>query len=379
MKRVLDLIRRVAKVDSSVVFEGERGSGKERLARLVHAASARASAPFVSVSCANVPERLLESELFGHARGAFPGASGERAGLFEAARGGTLLIEDVTEMPSALQAKLVRALDDRKVRRMGEIASRAFDVRVIAAATRKLADAVNGGRFRRDLAERLGVMTISVPPLRDRKEDVLPLARQMLARAAARVRREDLVLAPASVDALLLYPWPGNERELENAIERAAAATPSPTIEPISLPEEVRLGKPTRRAGSTASARSRTSRRSTSSPRSLTTTAIKRAPPTSSGSERRRSTESSRRTACRSRASPLRLLRRRPTCVRLRTRWPRPASPKPSPLSPPREFPPRPCPVHCARSCPTRTSGRFFSSGGRRVTLASCPFRACPS
>ena len=247
MQRVLDLVRRVAKVDSSVVFEGERGSGKERLARLVHGASARASAPFVSVSCANVPERLLESELFGHARGAFPGASGERAGLFEAAKGGTLLIEDVTEMPSALQAKLVRALDDRKVRRMGEIASRAFDVRVIAAATRKLADAVNGGRFRRDLAERLGAMTISVPPLRDRKEDVLPLARQMLARAAARARREDLVLAPASVDALLAYPWPGNERELENAIERAAAASPTSLIEPISLPEEVRLGKPSPR------------------------------------------------------------------------------------------------------------------------------------
>jgi two-component system, NtrC family, response regulator HydG len=244
MQRVMDLIRRVAKVDTSGAFEGERGTGKERLARLIHGASQRASGPFASVSAANVPERLLESELFGHARGAFPGASGERAGLLEALKGGTLLIEDVTEMPSALQAKLVRALDERKVRRMGEIASRTFDVRVLASATRKLADAVNGGRFRRDLAERLGVVIIAVPPLRDRKEDVLPLARQMVARAAVRTRRDDLSLAPAAVDALLAYPWPGNVRELENAVERAAASSPTGLIEPASLPEEVRLGKP---------------------------------------------------------------------------------------------------------------------------------------
>ncbi|HVY44689.1 MAG TPA: sigma-54 dependent transcriptional regulator, partial [Minicystis sp.] len=243
MQRVMDLVRRVAKVDAPVVFEGERGTGKERLARLVHGASARAAGPFVSVSSAHVPERLLESELFGHARGAFPGASGERAGLFEAARGGTLLIEDITDMPSAIQAKLVRALEDRKVRRMGEIASRAFDVRVIASATRKLTDAVMGGRFRRDLAERLSGVVIPVPPLRDRKDDVLPLARQMLARAAARTRRDDLVLAPTAVDALLVYGWPGNERELENAMERAAAASPTPLVEATSLPEEVRLGK----------------------------------------------------------------------------------------------------------------------------------------
>jgi len=182
--------------------------------------------------------------------GAFPGASGERAGLFEAAKGGTLLIEDVTEMPSALQAKLVRALDERKVRRMGEIASRAFDVRVIAAATRKLADAVNGGRFRRDLAERLGAMTIAVPPLRDRKEDVLPLARQMLAQAAGRARREDLSLAPTSVDALLIYPWPGNERELETRWSARRARRPAPSSSRSPSPRRCGSASP-RRAAST--------------------------------------------------------------------------------------------------------------------------------
>ncbi|HEY4120275.1 MAG TPA: sigma-54 dependent transcriptional regulator [Byssovorax sp.] len=238
MQRVLDLVGRVAKVDASVLFEGERGTGKERLARWVHEKSVRASGPFVVLSCANVPERLLESELFGHARAAFPGAGAERAGAFEAAKGGTLFLDDVTELPSAIQLKLARALEERKVRRMGEIAGRAFDVRVIAAATRKVAEAVFGGRFRKDLLERLGGMTVQVPPLRERKEDVLPLAKAFLARAGVEV-----ALSPASVDAVLAYGWPGNERELAAAMERAAAAAVNGVIETSALPEDVRLGK----------------------------------------------------------------------------------------------------------------------------------------
>jgi two-component system, NtrC family, response regulator HydG len=242
MQRVLDLARRVAKVDSTALIQGESGSGKEGIARLLHAASARASGPFVAVNCAAIPESLLESELFGHARGSFSGATQERPGLFEAAEGGTLFLDEVAELPAGVQAKLLRALQEREVRRVGENRSRPFHVRILAATNRSLADEVNAGRFRSDLYYRLKVVELFVPPLRQRREDVLPLAREMVAAAAARNGRAVPGIGARTADLLLAYTWPGNVRELENAMERAAAIAEGPLVEPQDLPEEVRLG-----------------------------------------------------------------------------------------------------------------------------------------
>jgi two-component system response regulator HydG len=240
MRQLVDLARRVAKVDSTVLITGESGSGKERVARLLHEESTRAAGPFIAVNCGAITETLLESELFGHARGAFTGATQDRPGLFEAANGGTLLLDEVGEVSPAMQVKLLRALQEREIRRVGENKSRRVDVRVVAATNRDLAHGVVGGGFRQDLYYRLKVVELHVPPLRERRDDVLPLARVLLADAALRMNRKVSGLVPEAADQLLRYRWPGNVRELENTMERAVALARGSRVELEDLPEEVR-------------------------------------------------------------------------------------------------------------------------------------------
>jgi DNA-binding NtrC family response regulator/predicted hydrocarbon binding protein len=240
MAQLVDLARRVAKVDSTVLITGESGSGKERVARLVHEESTRAAGPFVAVNCGAITETLLESELFGHARGAFTGASQDRPGLFEAANSGTLLLDEVGEVSPGMQVKLLRALQEREIRRVGENKSRKVDVRVLAATNRDLAHGVAGGDFRQDLYYRLKVVELHVPPLRERRDDILPLARVLLADSALRMKRKITGLAPDTADQLLRFAWPGNVRELENAMERAVALARGTRVEFEDLPEEIR-------------------------------------------------------------------------------------------------------------------------------------------
>jgi two-component system response regulator HydG len=244
MRQVVDLARRVAKVDATVLITGESGVGKERVARLVHDESTRAAGPFVAVNCGAITETLLESELFGHKRGAFTGASSDRPGLFEAANHGTLLLDEVGEISSGMQVKLLRVLQEREIRRVGENKSRPVDVRVLATTNRHLAHGVADGAFRQDLYYRLKVVEFDVPPLRDRREDILPLARVLLADAATRMGRKISGLAPGAVDQLLRYEWPGNVRELENAMERAVALARGSRVDLKDLPEEVRQASP---------------------------------------------------------------------------------------------------------------------------------------
>jgi transcriptional regulator with PAS, ATPase and Fis domain len=244
MRQLVDLARRVAKVDSTVLITGESGSGKERIARLVHEESTRAAGPFIAVNCGAITETLLESELFGHARGAFTGATSDRPGLFEAANGGTLLLDEVGEVSPGMQVKLLRTLQEREIRRVGENKSRRVDVRVVAATNRDLAHGVAGGAFRQDLYYRLKVVELHVPPLRERRDDVLPLGRVLLADAALRMKRKISGLAPAAADQLLRFEWPGNVRELENAMERAVALARGSRVELEDLPEEIRQAFP---------------------------------------------------------------------------------------------------------------------------------------
>ena len=240
MRKVVDLACRVAKVDPTVLITGESGSGKERIARLVHEESTRRAGPFIAVNCGAITETLLESELFGHARGAFTGATQDRPGLFEAAHHGTLLLDEVGEVSPSMQVKLLRALQEREIRRVGENKNRHVDVRVLAATNRDLAHGVAAGAFRQDLYYRLKVVELHVPPLRDRRDDILPLARELLAEAAARMKREISGLDPSAADQILHYEWPGNVRELENAMERAVALARGTRVELEDLPEDVR-------------------------------------------------------------------------------------------------------------------------------------------
>jgi DNA-binding NtrC family response regulator len=239
MAQLVDLASRVAKVDSTVLITGESGSGKERVARLVHEESTRALGPFVAVNCGAITETLLESELFGHARGAFTGATQDRPGLFEAANSGTLLLDEVGEVSPAMQVKLLRALQEREVRRVGENKSRKVDVRVLAATNRDLARGVATGTFRQDLYYRIKVVELHVPPLRERRDDILPLARVLLADAALQMKRKIAGLSPSAAGQLLRYEWPGNVRELENTMERAVALARGSRVELEDLPAEI--------------------------------------------------------------------------------------------------------------------------------------------
>jgi DNA-binding NtrC family response regulator len=244
MQRVLDLAHRVAKADTTVLITGESGVGKERVARLIHDESTRTAGPFVAINCGAVPENLLESELFGHAKGAFTGASQDRPGLFEAANGGTLLLDEIGEVPPAMQVKLLRALQEREVRRVGENKNRHVDVRIVAATNRDLASEVTAARFRQDLFYRLRVVELRVPPLRERREDILALARVFLAEASARIGSKVTTFTPRAANQLVRYPWPGNVRELENAVERAVVLARAARIDVDDLPEEVGIALP---------------------------------------------------------------------------------------------------------------------------------------
>jgi transcriptional regulator with PAS, ATPase and Fis domain len=244
MKNVLELARRVAKVDATVLITGESGVGKERIARLVHDYSTRAAGPFIAVNCGAITETLLESELFGHKRGAFTGAESDRPGLFEAANHGTLLLDEIGEISPGMQVKLLRALQEREIRRVGENKNRPVNVRILAATNRNLHDRIADGDFRQDLYYRLKVVELHVPPLRERRDDILPLARVLLADAADRMGRKISGLVPHAVDQLLRYEWPGNVRELENAMERAVALARGSRVDLEDLPEEIRQAFP---------------------------------------------------------------------------------------------------------------------------------------
>jgi DNA-binding NtrC family response regulator len=244
MRHMVELARRVAKVDATVLITGESGVGKERIARLIHDESTRATGPFIAVNCGAITETLLEAELFGHKRGAFTGAASDRPGLFEAANHGTVLLDEIGEISSGMQVKLLRVLQEREIRRVGENKSRAVNVRILAATNRDLAHGVADGAFRQDLYYRLKVVELHVPPLRERREDILPLARVMLTDAAVRMGREISSLVPRAVDQLLRYEWPGNVRELENAMERAVALARGSRVDLDDLPEEIRQAFP---------------------------------------------------------------------------------------------------------------------------------------
>jgi DNA-binding NtrC family response regulator len=244
MAPVLDVARRVAQVDSTVLLTGESGVGKERVARFIHDESARTAGPFVAINCGAVPVNLLESELFGHARGSFTGATQDRVGLFEAASGGTLLLDEIGEIPPAMQVTLLRALQERQIRRVGENRSREVNVRVLAATNRSLVDEIRAARFRQDLYYRLRVVEINIPPLRERRADILPLARTFLAATAQRTGRKVTGFTPAAAHRFLHYAWPGNVRELENAVERAVVLARRHRIDVEDLPPEVGLAVP---------------------------------------------------------------------------------------------------------------------------------------
>ena len=249
MQRVMDLARRVAKVDAPVLITGESGVGKERIARLLHDESTRAAGPFIAVNCGAITETLLESELFGHKRGAFTGAASDRPGLFEAANHGTLLLDEIGDVSSGMQVKLLRVLQEMEIRRVGENRSRPVDVRVLAATNRDLVHGIDQGTFRQDLYYRLKVVELHVPPLRERRDDILPLARVLLADAAVRMARKISGLTPRTADQLLRYDWPGNVRELENAMERAVALARGSRVDLDDLPEEIRQAFPKPVAG----------------------------------------------------------------------------------------------------------------------------------
>jgi transcriptional regulator with GAF, ATPase, and Fis domain len=238
MSAIYDLINQLARTSTTVLIEGETGTGKEQVARAIHQASQARSGPMVTVSCAAVPEPLLESELFGHEKGAFTSAVGQRKGRFELAHGGTLFLDEIGDIPRLMQAKLLRVLQERCFERVGGSQCVAVDVRVIAATNRCLREMVRDGTFREDLYYRLNVVNINLPPLRQRPEDI-PLLAVHFADKFARPNQPSKRLSPESMTLLLRYGWPGNIRELENAIERACVSSPREIVLPEDLPAEV--------------------------------------------------------------------------------------------------------------------------------------------
>ena len=239
MQEVLEMAARVAPLDTTVLVYGESGTGKEFIVRMIHDQSPRAAAPFVSINCAALTETLLESELFGHVRGAFTGAVRDKAGLFEVAGSGTIFLDEIGEVAPTVQAKLLRALQEREIRRVGGERNIKVNARVVAATNRDLRAAVNAGTFREDLFFRLGAFVITVPPLRDRREDIPPLVHSFLVRAATRMKKDVRSVSAEAMTALMNYRWPGNVRELEHAVERAVILANGPSIRVRELPPEV--------------------------------------------------------------------------------------------------------------------------------------------
>lgn len=240
MARLYDQLARIADSEASVLITGESGTGKEFVAKALHRRSSRYEKPFVAVNCAALPDTLLESELFGHAKGAFTDARSDRKGLFVQAEGGTLLLDEIGEMPPAMQAKLLRALEENRVRPLGSEHEVAFDVRILAATNRDLETAVEEGRFRQDLFFRINVIQINVPPLRARGADILLLAQHFVEQFAARAKKSVRGISEPVAEKLLAYGWPGNVRELRNVVERAVALTRHDKLTLDDLPEKIR-------------------------------------------------------------------------------------------------------------------------------------------
>ncbi|HVV85905.1 MAG TPA: sigma-54 dependent transcriptional regulator [Kofleriaceae bacterium] len=245
MRDVLEVIARVAATDATVAITGETGTGKELVARAIHRRSRRAAGPLVAVNCAAMPEHLLENELFGHVKGAFTDARGNKPGLFVQASGGTLFLDEIGELPLGLQAKLLRALQERKVRPLGGDAEVPFDVRLVTATNRDLERAIDEHAFREDLWYRINVVPLALPPLRARGGDILLLAQRFLAETARRFDKPVTGFTPAAAERLATYDWPGNVRELANAIERAVALARFDNVTVEDLPERIRSYTPT--------------------------------------------------------------------------------------------------------------------------------------
>ena len=244
MRRALHIVEKVAKHDSPVLISGASGTGKELVARMLHRESPRAGAPFIPINCGGVPEQLLESEFFGFLKGAFTGADRDKEGLFEAADQGTLFLDEVGELPGALQVKLLRAVQDGEIRRLGSTETKHVNVRIISATNKDLEEAVEEGDFRKDLFYRLAVVPIHLPQLRNRREEIPELVAHLLGRHSERMGVAIEGVEPDAMDVLLSYSWPGNIRELENVLERALVLTEGPKLTLEDLPEAVRRPGP---------------------------------------------------------------------------------------------------------------------------------------
>lgn len=247
MQRVFELVARVADTKSNVLVSGESGTGKELVARMIHEQSDRSRAPFVAVNCGAIPDNLLESELFGHMRGSFTGAVSNKEGLFETAERGTLFLDEVGELPQALQVKLLGAIQDKIIRRVGGTSDRRIDLRIISATNRRLEDEVAAGRFREDLYYRLNVIQIELPLLRDRPEDIPLLVLRFVERYSRELGKEPMPVDPEAMEVLIRYAYPGNVRELENVIERAVALSRGSSIGIDAMPPT--LLRPPKAAG----------------------------------------------------------------------------------------------------------------------------------
>jgi len=239
MQHVFSLMQRIIKTDSTVLVMGESGTGKEIVAKAIHFNSPRQDKPFVAVHCGAIPETLLESELFGHAKGAFTGAHREKIGKFESANNGTIFLDEIGTMPLHLQIKLLRVLQEQEIERVGSNSTVKLDVRVIAATNLSLDNEVRNGRFREDLYYRLNVIPLVVPPLRERKEDIVPLTRFFLGKYCKEMKRPPLTISRQALEAMEMYDWPGNVRELENAVERLVALAESDSASITDLPENI--------------------------------------------------------------------------------------------------------------------------------------------
>jgi DNA-binding NtrC family response regulator len=235
LRQVSVALHRAAGTDATVLLQGESGTGKELFARALHALSLRADGPFVAINCAAIPDTLLESELFGHEKGAFTGAVARKLGRFELAHHGTLFLDEIGDLPLGLQAKILRAIEERRFERVGGTASLHIDVRIVAATNRQLKAAVAARQFREDLFFRLSVFPITIPPLRERRDDVTILARHFVDRFCKELKKPPAVLSPQALEELQTYPWPGNVRELQNCIERAVILADGDTILPRNL------------------------------------------------------------------------------------------------------------------------------------------------
>ncbi len=238
VQKLLNMVIKIAPYKSTVLIQGESGTGKEIVARLLHDLSPRAGAPFIAINCGAIPENLLESELFGHIKGAFTDAHRDKKGLIEEADGGTLFLDEVAELPLSLQVKLLRFLQEEEIRRIGDNKDIKLDVRVVAASAVNIAEAVHEGRFREDLFYRLNVLQVAIPPLRERREDIPLLAAHFVALSNRRHEKNISGFTPEAMELMVNYSWPGNVRELENSVERAVVLSDTPLIEADILPEK---------------------------------------------------------------------------------------------------------------------------------------------